>query len=787
MARIIGVLTDPFEAPIPNTEIRFSAITTEGEVFTGSDASEMTGEDGSYDFPIVEGRYLVEVLNVNEYHESGFVLVDEHTPTPITLTELVRYSRPYTPPEVLEGKPVWDELFEEIVANDEWDRQGESQVRDLDVFANEDKTIHKDDSNYMAKETHTVTSGSSVQSTQSLAYEDEHLQQASTYNIKGEVPLASSQEALGAYKNSDGTTEANHTITLSDTTGSMVSSTTGSTRSETFTQDSSELHTEVSASAEGISSSEVIKGTDVEVETFKYVDADDLVEALVKQGIRIEGKPEAFTKLMREGDKTKFHIHADTTEITVNGAQDAPVTMAKFDGEAGTIELNGAVTIANSDDFKGEEGWSFNTDLTYSNSAEGPWVQTYSEQMYRQEQDYRFKDSDKEGTMEALGEPRIIKLNALDGTDGDTHVLLWEYSVDKSEWHSTYHDGDNWKRYDEQINGTSDGSWSEPERMTGPTGQDGWVPEWERLYGYGATKGSVDGAGNSVTPPLLTDPNDIHSIDGAYWSHNWNSNDAWVYERLIWWKNQEDYLNSRHAAGYPDWDLDVEPVIIGEWPISPSKIKPEFEVDYFNGAHGSGSIVVNVPHGTAYPTGTNVVAGDIEEWYVGAVERDSKEYDIITFQRDPSNNPDNETPKSYIRGSSAWESFALSIDGNVMVKNTLAAEAVKTGSAFSDYVYVGDDAVTISGDGTWAGSATASANRFWLGHANPSSAPLRMTDAGYLYARDVDISGKITATSGTFSGTLNVKSASSGSRIEILSTRINVYEGGSLRVRIGEL
>lgn len=1065
MARIIGVLTDPFEAPIPNTEIRFSAITTEGEVFTGSDASEGTGEDGSYDFPLAEGRYLVEVLNVNEYHESGFVLVDEHTPTPITLTELVRYSRPYTPPEVLEGKPVWDELFEEIVANDEWDRQGESQVRDLDVFANEDKTIHKDDSNYMAKETHTVTSGSSVQSTQSLSYEDEHLQQASTYNIKGEVPLASSQEALGAYKNSDGTTEANHTLTLSDTTGSMVSSTTGSTRSETFTQDSSELSSEVLAEGTSVTSSETASNATVAAETLKYVDANELVDALIKQGIRIEGKPEAFTKLMRNQGKTEYVVQADKTTIQTTDDDGDPLAMATFDGTTGDIYLNGKVHMANEGDFKGEEGWSYITKSTYSNSPEGPWVEVYSEHTYALEQDYRFKASDEENTLEPINEPRVVKLLAKDGADGDKYYIIYEYSEDKASWHSKYSTSDIWRRFKAVVNDVPEDDWSDAERMTGPAGQDGWVPEWDRYYGYGQIDGTV-----MAIPDLLLAPSDPHSVDHRYWTHDWDTNDAWLYERLIWWKNQEDYLASRHAAGYPDWTLGIEPASIGEWPISPTKVKPEFGVDYFNGysqaivniykradskpdtpssaltytfatkvlsgslegwttevpdgsaplwassgsftaqgatdtiapnewagvalmakegssrfyeyqysaeangpwhsdqldtdyyvrertvtttytgdapvygewaspalfrtdgytpekgvdyfdgdfhstifkpsktqpntptggsyngsietppsswkddpnyssderlwastavyqqqpnltwshtgwstpvqwsgepatnratvtlyksslskpsvpasnitytfatgtvsgnlggwtttppdnvagklwwtmatafadgvtatdtisssewasvellvsngeagEHGAGSIVVNVPHGTAYPTGTNVVAGDIEEWYVGAVERDSKEYDIITFQRDPNNNPDNETPKSYIRGSSAWESFALSIDGNAMVKGTLAAEALKAGTTLTDTLYISGDAtskeMTLSGEGKYGSNKTH--YRMWLGNEDPNAAKF-----------SVDKDGNLKASNGTFHGNITADSRISGAVIE---------------------
>jgi hypothetical protein len=61
------------------------------------------------------------------------------------------------------------------------------------------------------------------------------------------------------------------------------------------------------------------------------------------------------------------------------------------------------------------------------------------------------------------------------------------------------------------------------------------------------------------------------------------------------------------------------------------------------------------------------------------------------------------------------------------------------------------------------------------------------TFAGELSAATGTFAGDITAASGTFSGSLNVKSAASGSRVEITDDVIKVFEGSTLRVKLGNL
>ena len=51
----------------------------------------------------------------------------------------------------------------------------------------------------------------------------------------------------------------------------------------------------------------------------------------------------------------------------------------------------------------------------------------------------------------------------------------------------------------------------------------------------------------------------------------------------------------------------------------------------------------------------------------------------------------------------------------------------------------------------------------------------------------LDKSGQLEANDATFRGTLDVSNAATGDRLTITSTKIEVFDGNTLRVRIGEL
>lgn len=63
MARISGILRDPFEQPLTHVEIELSAMHTSAVVLANTRARKKTDENGRYDFDLAPGRYYVTVLN----------------------------------------------------------------------------------------------------------------------------------------------------------------------------------------------------------------------------------------------------------------------------------------------------------------------------------------------------------------------------------------------------------------------------------------------------------------------------------------------------------------------------------------------------------------------------------------------------------------------------------------------------------------------------------------------------------------------------------------------------
>ena len=146
----------------------------------------------------------------------------------------------------------------------------------------------------------------------------------------------------------------------------------------------------------------------------------------------------------------------------------------------------------------------------------------------------------------------------------------------------------------------------------------------------------------------------------------------------------------------------------------------------------------------------------------------------------------------------------LSVDklvaGNAAVAtltaNTIAATMISSTSAYVKSANIESLAANKITAGTITAAISMSAPSILGGnitggeiHVPDKVAPkFQVLADGSLYASKATIVGDITATSGTFSGTLNVKSAQTGARMEIKNNVIKVYDSaGTLRVQIGDL
>ena len=118
---------------------------------------------------------------------------------------------------------------------------------------------------------------------------------------------------------------------------------------------------------------------------------------------------------------------------------------------------------------------------------------------------------------------------------------------------------------------------------------------------------------------------------------------------------------------------------------------------------------------------------------------------------------------------------ANAIAAGAITAGAISAGAINASNIIADGVIVGDKiaANTITGAKIQAG--TVNADRIQTGTLSASQIA-----TGTLNTANVNISG-------TSSSGINIKSASSGSRMEILSKVIKIYDGNSLRVKLGEL
>lgn len=103
MVQLEGVSKTPMGVPNSGEQIRITCVTGNDEVHTGSAGILLTGSDGSYASPLLEGIFLIEVLTKGkkEWEEQGTVLVDSTVPPTVDINYLVQNHR-YVLPEPVE-------------------------------------------------------------------------------------------------------------------------------------------------------------------------------------------------------------------------------------------------------------------------------------------------------------------------------------------------------------------------------------------------------------------------------------------------------------------------------------------------------------------------------------------------------------------------------------------------------------------------------------------------------------------------------------------------------------
>jgi len=591
MITITGTLVDPMQGVIPLASIRLTALSTTGEILNQMDATHTSDEAGLYTFPLENGRYLLEVLYTDEFHISGTVLVDSSTPSNISIQELIRYASPVVVTISSELPTVWETLFNQTINSDEWNFVDEHQVSLDGVYSNEQKTIHKNSEQYLAAENFSLSTGLSNQSTQLLSYSDNSANYALGNTQEFTTPILNGVTTFGIFQSSNGQEKATQSTSFTGSVGSVINDLTltdidvthssisllGSAEStetlkleQTYTPEGGAAQSaSVTASNKSYKAGEGIHEGEVYTkEEIKYVDANDLVDALFEKGIRLKysknGNPiEGFQKLF--ADSTGINLTTQVDKSIIQGRDGVP--LVEFDTEANEVNLFGNLTVNNPQDFKGADGSTLSWQYEYSTDKglNNPWHVVYVEG------DIWRKDSQvtlyADNTSELTGVIQYVKLAAQDGLVGDTYYLQTQYASEQdlvnNIWRSVYAVNDVWRRQREVLNETGIGDWREPERIRGSDGQDGWIPEFEVYYGSDGTA-----AFNAVTPSVVD------------WHKNLVNDDVYKYERTVWWYNQAAYQAARNTDLGIDWDLAVTGTYTTTPWVGATKIKPELGIDY---------------------------------------------------------------------------------------------------------------------------------------------------------------------------------------------------------------
>ena len=118
-----------------------------------------------------------------------------------------------------------------------------------------------------------------------------------------------------------------------------------------------------------------------------------------------------------------------------------------------------------------------------------------------------------------------------------------------------------------------------------------------------------------------------------------------------------------------------------------------------------------------------------------------------------------------VSGVATWVTTSTFIDGELLVTETVVTDKIAANAITGAKISSGTTITAGTGNNVGVLDGADSTYRIYAGHATPASAPFRV-------AQD---------------GTVTIESAASGSRLVIQDDTIKVYEGSTLRVKLGNL
>jgi len=226
-----GTLRDPMSNRMPNTIIRFTSTQGHGEMVAPTFAMFSTDGLGQYNFNVVDGVYYIEVLqqrdfDLDEYEIIGESIINAGTPSPVTLGQLLQYTTPIPPQDLIELEDSWDNKFNDLVNHHDTVTQDlTTQLVDGDTYAINQMATYSNEAlgSQMAIIRNEVAAGDANATNLMRAYTDEAGNELASDISRVETSASSAQTDLTAYKKSNGDALAQQKTELEVADGKIVS------------------------------------------------------------------------------------------------------------------------------------------------------------------------------------------------------------------------------------------------------------------------------------------------------------------------------------------------------------------------------------------------------------------------------------------------------------------------------------------------------------------------------------------------------------------------------------
>lgn len=709
---VVGILVDPLGNPLGNHEIR---ITSKESTLNSVETTDL---EGNYSFILTDGWHYVEVLFKGKYLIVGDALVDDSTPTPVNLNDLLEYSTPIEPEDIFtlptEYQSLQDTLensslvhYREqrsqlvnplthklslltLYESNDGNERSMGEVQDLTSC---DATVQSQNQVYTDSEGNTYSVTSSKQATKHVVkldssllsdtYDEEHSITLDTYT-ESTSKLITPTGSVTTVSLTHGGTSKLGIETIND---SGVSSNTNTTSTlGTLTENQAVLNSQLNLSK---SFEEVYKDSftyDGSTSTKEYssiIEDKEVSVTFTNTGSSTQGSVivDNFT-IGRESNRT-FEVDSINNRVTVRGA----LRITDLEDEDGN-----PITIP-------EDGNTIFQVFQYGETSSGPWEDTI--QSYHT---WKRENTSVNGYIDPNGWSLAYKFIGEDvvGDPGDTIYYEYNYSPDgNTDWTFAMKAGDAFRRERRVVNGTAE-DWSDPVRIKGTDGDE-------------------------------IEIRSQYSVDGVT---NWHDTfvDGDIYER-----------RARFVNGLID----------SPW-SDPFRIVGSSGDDGIPGLNGSGwySIVGN---SGVWPGDTQATTDFINTF--GRVPQLDDHLFYVDQDPDPTKTEGRRCVTPVGESPIQWNNPRAYFDGDVIVKGTLSADRLVAQSITGNEI---DSQTTIIAG---SGSTTAGMNgydlatlpdwmgggsnpyvgyRFWAGATTPEFANFTVDDTGRMKAVDGTFSGTIT-------------------------------------------